>query len=147
MATFVKGKNSSAYFKKLTWTSIPWEFQSKATLISLEKMLQPTPLFSVTRALYPGNMFVTKFYDSLMFRCLWLENPSGTSIFFVLHVWVILVMKGAGPPFKSIFYILPRRNIYIAFTTFFCIYGTVVFWQRHFMYSMRAISENDHIHQ
>ena len=31
VATFVEGKNSSAYFRKLIWTSIPWEFQPKAT--------------------------------------------------------------------------------------------------------------------
>ena len=49
MATVVKKKNFPAYFRKLMWTSIPWEFQPKATIISLKKMLQPAPLFLVTR--------------------------------------------------------------------------------------------------
>lgn len=30
-------------------TSISWEFQPKAIIISLEKMSQPVPLFTVTR--------------------------------------------------------------------------------------------------
>ena len=47
MVTIAKGKNSSAYFRMLMWTSIPWEFQTKATI---KKMSHPIPLFRVTRA-------------------------------------------------------------------------------------------------
>ena len=60
MATVVKGKNSSAYFRKLMWTSTPREFHPKATIISLEKISHPVQLFPINRALDPSNRFVTK---------------------------------------------------------------------------------------
>ena len=55
MAT--EGKYSSVYFRKLMCASIPWGFQPKATIGSLEKMLQPVPLLPVIRALYLSNGF------------------------------------------------------------------------------------------
>ena len=102
MATVSKGRKSFVYFRRLMWANIPSEFQPKATICSLEKMSQPVSLFPVIRTIYHSDGFLTtrngsEFYDSLMFRRLWQKNASGTSMFSVWHVWVNLIMKGAGP--------------------------------------------------
>ena len=86
MATVVKGKNVSVCFRRLMWTSIHWEFQLKATIISWDKMLHSVPLFSINRALDHSDRYLmtkrcVKFYDFLIYRCLWWKNPSGTFIF------------------------------------------------------------------
>ena len=108
MPAVAKGKKSFASFRNIRWTNTPWEFQPKATIISFEKMLQPVPLFPVTRALNPSNGFTTtrKWVKTLWFPNVYMfgiKNSSDLSVFSVLHVWFILVMDGAGPPwlFKS----------------------------------------------
>ena len=52
-------KNATAYYRKLMCTSIPCEFQPKATIITLEKMSLSVPFFPVPRVLDPNNWFVT----------------------------------------------------------------------------------------
>ena len=53
------------------WTSIPWEFQPKATIIPLEKMSLPAPLFPVGMAMFPSNGFVT---TKKWAKILWLSD-------------------------------------------------------------------------
>ena len=71
MTTVAKRKVSSAYFRELMWASIPWEFQPKATIIPLEKMSLPAPLFPVGMAMFPSNGFVT---TKKWAKILWLSD-------------------------------------------------------------------------
>ena len=57
METFSKWKNSSAYFRKLMWKSIPWDFQPKATKCQIKILSQKHSLFHVTRDLDSSNVF------------------------------------------------------------------------------------------
>ena len=65
VTAIAKGKNPSAYFRKLTRASSQWEFQHKVSITSLEKVLEPVPLLPITRALDPTSWISHKFWDQL----------------------------------------------------------------------------------
>ena len=44
VAAVAKGENSLAYFRNLIWTSIPWEFQPKATIVFFWKNVATSPI-------------------------------------------------------------------------------------------------------
>ena len=76
VTAIAKGKNPSAYFRKLTRASSQWEFQHKVSITSLEKVLEPVPLLPITRDLDPTIFHINSETNSfpqlsMLFASIW----------------------------------------------------------------------------